>query len=63
MRTVRHLPVFAKKTFLHVPSIRLSCTTCEADLDGSMNLSDPSSATVGFFVLILSSKRWINGCT
>ncbi|WP_342436644.1 ISL3 family transposase [Paenibacillus sp. FSL L8-0436] len=30
MRTVRHLPVFAKKTFLHVPSIRLSCTTCEA---------------------------------
>lgn len=30
MRTVRHLSVFAKKTFLHVPSIRLCCTTCEA---------------------------------
>nr|WP_231578462.1 MULTISPECIES: transposase family protein [Paenibacillus] len=29
IRTVRNLPVFAKKTFLHVPSMRLSCTTCE----------------------------------
>lgn len=29
MRFVRHLPVFVKKAFLHVPSIRLFCTNCE----------------------------------
>lgn len=30
MRIVRHLPVFEKKTYLHVPSIRMYCTRCEA---------------------------------
>ncbi|MCU6711655.1 ISL3 family transposase [Paenibacillus sp. J5C_2022] len=30
MRTVRHLSVFEKKTYLHVPSIRMYCTRCEA---------------------------------
>jgi transposase len=30
MRRVRHLPVFGKKTYLHVPSIRMYCTRCEA---------------------------------
>nr|WP_233902304.1 MULTISPECIES: transposase family protein [Paenibacillus] len=29
MRTVRHLPVFEKKTYLHVPSIRMYCIACE----------------------------------
>lgn len=29
MRTVRHLCVFEKKTYLHVPSIRMYCTRCE----------------------------------
>lgn len=29
-RTVRHLSVFEKQTFLHVPAIRLYCTHCEA---------------------------------
>ncbi len=29
MRTVRHLPVFEKKTYLHVPSIRMCCIACE----------------------------------
>ncbi|WZY35732.1 transposase family protein [Bacillus sp. FSL W8-1122] len=28
MRTVRHLCVFEKKTYLHVPSIRMYCTRC-----------------------------------
>ena len=28
-RNVRHLPVFEKKTYLHVPSIRMLCTHCE----------------------------------
>lgn len=30
MRIVRHLSVFEKKTYLHVPTIRLYCTRCEA---------------------------------
>ena len=30
MRSVRHLPAFEKKTYLHVPSIRMYCTSCEA---------------------------------
>nr|WP_249861926.1 transposase family protein [Paenibacillus konkukensis] len=30
MRIVRHLPLFEKKTYLHVPTIRLYCTRCEA---------------------------------
>lgn len=30
MRTVRHLSVFEKKTYLHVPAIRLYCNRCEA---------------------------------
>jgi len=30
MRRVRHLSVFEKKTYLHVPSIRMYCTRCEA---------------------------------
>lgn len=29
-RTVRHLSVFEKKTYLHVPSIRMYCTRCKA---------------------------------
>jgi len=29
-RIVRHLPVFEKQTYLHVPSIRMYCTRCEA---------------------------------
>lgn len=29
-RRVRHLSVFEKKTYLHVPSIRMYCTRCEA---------------------------------
>lgn len=29
MRVVRHLPVFGKKTYLHIPSIRMYCTRCE----------------------------------
>jgi transposase len=29
MRTVRHLCVFEKKTYLHVPSIRMYCTRCD----------------------------------
>ncbi|GGG18909.1 ISL3 family transposase [Paenibacillus aceti] len=28
-RIVRHLPVFGKKTYLHVPSIRMHCNRCE----------------------------------
>ncbi|QTH46737.1 ISL3 family transposase [Cohnella sp. LGH] len=30
MRTVRHLSVFEKKTYLHVPTIRMFCSNCEA---------------------------------
>ncbi|MFB9276607.1 transposase family protein [Cohnella cellulosilytica] len=30
MRTVRHLSVFEKKTYLHVPAIRMFCSRCEA---------------------------------
>ncbi|WP_197255191.1 transposase family protein, partial [Paenibacillus dendritiformis] len=30
IRIVRHLPVFEKKTYLHVPSIRMFCKHCEA---------------------------------
>jgi len=30
MRRIRHLCVFEKKTYLHVPSIRMYCTRCEA---------------------------------
>ncbi|MNP02436.1 Transposase [compost metagenome] len=30
MRIVRHLPVFEKRTYLHVPSFRLFCTHCKA---------------------------------
>ncbi|MCU6713270.1 ISL3 family transposase, partial [Paenibacillus sp. J5C_2022] len=30
MRTVRHLCVFEKKTYLHVPTIRLYCNHCDA---------------------------------
>lgn len=30
MRTVRHLSVFEKKTYLHMPSIRMYCTHCKA---------------------------------
>lgn len=41
MRMIRHLPVFAKKTFLHVPSIRLSCTTCEAGFGWSYEFVGP----------------------
>lgn len=29
MRKVRHLPVFEKRVYLHVPSIRMRCTGCE----------------------------------
>lgn len=29
-RRVRHLSIFEKKTYLHVPSIRMYCTRCEA---------------------------------
>lgn len=29
-RTVRHLSVFEKKTYLHIPTIRLHCNRCEA---------------------------------
>ncbi|MBO9604679.1 MAG: ISL3 family transposase [Paenibacillaceae bacterium] len=29
MRKIRHLPVFEKKSFLHVPAIRLYCKACE----------------------------------
>ncbi|MHA6482440.1 ISL3 family transposase [Paenibacillus sp. strain BS8-2] len=29
MRVIRHLCVFEKKTYLHVPSIRMYCTRCE----------------------------------
>jgi Transposase and inactivated derivatives len=30
VRTVRHLPIFEKKSYLHVPAIRLYCTSCHA---------------------------------
>jgi transposase len=30
MRMVRHLPVFDKKSYLHVPAIRMYCTSCQA---------------------------------
>lgn len=30
MRTVRHLPAFEKKSYLHVPANRLYCTFCHA---------------------------------
>lgn len=33
-RTVRHLPVFEKKSYLHVPAIRLYCTSCQAGFGG-----------------------------
>lgn len=33
--------MFAKKTFLHVPSIRLSCTTCEAGFGWSYEFVGP----------------------
>nr|WP_246120587.1 hypothetical protein [Cohnella terricola] len=29
-RTVRPLSVFKRKSYLHVPAIRLFCTTCHA---------------------------------
>lgn len=57
MRTVRHLPVFAKKPFCMCLPSDCPAPLAKPDLDGSMNLSDPSSATAGFFVSILSNKR------
>lgn len=41
LRTVRHLPVFAKKIFLYVPAIRWYCTACEAGFGWSYEFVEP----------------------
>lgn len=40
-RTVRHLSVFEKKTYLHVPTLRLYCTRCEAGFVWEYNFVGP----------------------
>ena len=54
-RRVRHLSVFEKKTYLHVPSIRMYCTRCEAGFVWA-HVSDPSSATASFSAPMPSNK-------
>lgn len=41
MRRVRHLPVFGKKTYLHVPSIWMYCTRCEAGFAWTYEFVEP----------------------
>lgn len=41
IRIVRHLPVFGKKSYLHVPAIRLQCTDCEVGFGWSYEFVGP----------------------
>jgi transposase len=40
-RTIRHLPVFEKQVYLHVPSIRMRCTGCEIGFSWTYTFAGP----------------------
>lgn len=49
MRRIRHLAVFGKKTYLHVPSIRMYCTRCEVGFVWTYEFVGPKQRYSKFF--------------
>lgn len=46
MRRIRHLAVFGKKTYLHVPSIRMHCTRCDAGFVWAYGFVGPNAPSL-----------------
>ncbi|WP_342481784.1 transposase family protein [Paenibacillus sp. FSL L8-0340] len=48
-RKIRHVSIFGKKCFLHIPSLRLACSRCNIGLFGLIRVLAPRNNTVVLF--------------